>query len=29
MVLHFGCRQELLIGFLDELQIPHQDRHDR
>ncbi len=25
MALHFGCRQELLIGFLDELQIPHQD----
>lgn len=25
MALHLGCRQELLRGFLDELQIPNQD----
>ena len=25
MALHLGCRQKLLVSFLDELQIPNQD----
>ena len=25
MALHLDCRQELLVGFLNELQIPNQD----